>query len=377
MKKLLFRKFIKDTLGFFILIGLALSMIVWVIQAVNFLDFVTEDGHSFYVYFLYSVLNFPKIIHRMLPFLFFVSLFYQITQYQIRDELNIFWQIGIKKINFINMLILYSLIILVVQIILGSFISPLSQNSARSYIRNSNIDFFPALIKQGKFIDTISKLTIFVNSIDSNGGYKDIYLKENLGGDEGNKSQIIYAKEGRLISGGTNRYFELFDGKIISLDDNEINSFQFKKIDFNLSKYTSKTTKYPKIQEASSSDLFRCLKYDFQKKRNLFKAEYLRCEQRMIPNIKEEFLKRVYKPVYIPLLALLCGMLIIKSKGSINFNKYKFALFLLIFFIIIISEISLRYISENNSGLIFFILFPIFCFFSIYFILKNKFTHNA
>ena len=67
MKKLLFRKFVKDTLIFFIMITLVMSLIVWVIQAVGFLDFVTEDGHSFYVYFLYSLLTFPKIIHRMLP----------------------------------------------------------------------------------------------------------------------------------------------------------------------------------------------------------------------------------------------------------------------------------------------------------------------
>ena len=49
------------------------------------------------------------------------------------------------------------------QIIMGSFISPSSQFKARSFLKNSNMDFLPNLIKQGKFIDTISGLTIFIN----------------------------------------------------------------------------------------------------------------------------------------------------------------------------------------------------------------------
>ena len=83
MKKLLFIHFFKDTLKFFIIVTLSLSLIVWVIQAVGFLDFVTEDGHSLYIYFLYTIHNFPKIIHRIMPFVFFISLFYQLNQYEL------------------------------------------------------------------------------------------------------------------------------------------------------------------------------------------------------------------------------------------------------------------------------------------------------
>ena len=80
MKKILIIKFIKDTFSLFIIIASTLGLIVWIIQAVNFLDFVTEDGHGLKVYFLYSIFNFPKIIHRILPFVFFISLFYQIIK---------------------------------------------------------------------------------------------------------------------------------------------------------------------------------------------------------------------------------------------------------------------------------------------------------
>ena len=73
MKKLLFQKLIKDITKFFIITTFAVSLIVWVIQAVGFLDFVTEDGHSLLVYFSYSILSYPKILHRIIPFIFFIS----------------------------------------------------------------------------------------------------------------------------------------------------------------------------------------------------------------------------------------------------------------------------------------------------------------
>ena len=260
MKKILFQKFIKDTFKFFISTSLVIALIVWVIQAVNFLDFVTEDGHGFKVYFSYILLSFPKMLNRILPFVFFISLFYQLNNYENKNELLVFWINGVKKKQFINIIIIYSVLITILQVILGGYISPYSQNEARSFIRSSNVDFFPSLIKEGKFIDTVSNLTIFIESKNSDGDYKNIFLKELTSkDDEKTQFQIIYAKKGILVSSNNNRYFKLYDGKIINKENNKIKSFNFEKINFNLSRYSSKTTSYQKIQEVPSYDLFNCI----------------------------------------------------------------------------------------------------------------------
>ena len=379
MKKLLFQKFISDTFKFFIIISLSIGLIVWVIQAVGFLDYVTEDGHGLIVYFSYTLLNFPKIIHRILPFVFFISLFYQINQYEMKNELVIFWTNGVKKIDFIKVIITYSMCILLIQIFLGGFISPFFQDKARSFIRNSNIDFFSSLIKEGKFIDTVSNLTIFVESKDERGNYKNIFLNDSLDGtpgERGSKSQMIYAKKGILIDNEDGRFFKLTNGRIINNDRGKITNFTFETVDFNLSKYSSKTTTYPKTQEASSKDLFNCIYYDFIKEKDKFKARYLRCNDQSIKNIKQEFLKRFYKPFYLPLLALISSLLILRSKESINYDRFKIFLFILIFMFIVISEISLRYTATSLNGLFFFILFPFLSFISIYIFLKVKFKYK-
>ena len=73
MKKIIYRKIAKDCTKFFLLILFTISIIIWVLQAVNYLDFVTEDGHGFLVYFNYTLLSFPKIFSRVFPFAIFLG----------------------------------------------------------------------------------------------------------------------------------------------------------------------------------------------------------------------------------------------------------------------------------------------------------------
>ena len=144
MKKLIFKNLLKDITNFFLLSIISISLIVWVIQAVNYLDFVSEDGHSFRIYFLYTLLSLPKIIGRVLPFMFFLSLFYILLKYEENNELVIFWLNGIKKISFINVILRFSFFFFVIQIFFSSFLIPQTQDLARSFIRTSNIDSFSA-----------------------------------------------------------------------------------------------------------------------------------------------------------------------------------------------------------------------------------------
>ena len=71
MKKLIFRNLVKDIAVFFILASISLTLIAWVMQAVNYLDIVSEDGHGFKVYFMFTILSLPKLYGKLIIFLFF------------------------------------------------------------------------------------------------------------------------------------------------------------------------------------------------------------------------------------------------------------------------------------------------------------------
>jgi lipopolysaccharide export system permease protein len=375
MKKLIFRKFLKDILIFFIILSFSLSIIVWVIQAVNFLDFVSEDGHGFRVYFSYTLLSFPKVFSRIYLLVFFISVFYIILKYEDKNELIIFWTLGISKVDFIKNLTKFSIFFLLVLFIFTGFVTPKAGESARSFIRDSNIEFFPSLIREKKFIDTVAGLTIYIDEYTKDKKImKNIFLKDQSPSTEA--FQIITAKEGRLINKNGNNYFIFKNGEMLNNEYGDTTSFKFENFQFNISKFTTKSTITPKIQETSTQNLVKCfLNVSYKKNYFIDQRKITRCDQNYISNIKQELLKRFYLPLYIPFIVLIAGLLILKSKEQRKFNSYKILIFIIGFLTIFLSEISIKYTATSAMNNYLFFLIPIIFYFATYFFYFKK-TNN-
>jgi len=367
-EKIIFNKLFIDVSKFLLLITLSLSLIIWVIQAVNFLDYISEDGHGLKTYFLITLLNFPKIFTRILPFCVFISIFYILNKYELKNELVIYWNIGIKKIRFINNLIIFSILLLFFQLFFKIFLVPNSLDLSREYIRSSNMDFFPNLIKEKKFIDSVKNLTIFVETKNKDGELKNIYLKDQMNIE---KSQIIYAKKGRFLLKDNINFLILNDGSFIDIDNKKITSFAFKKTEINLSKYITNTTIFPKVQEVETKYLVNCLYNLYLNKNYKHSTNFLTCAENSQNDIKEEIFKRIVKPFFIPVLVLVASLIILFNKDHFNYSRIQYILFFVGFFILVLSEISARYTTNNLMSITFLIL-PAIIFLVSYFYLLFK-----
>jgi len=371
MKKIIFKNFLRESLEFFILSSFAVTLIVWVIQAVNYLEFVTEDGHSFKIYFLYTIYSLPKIFNKLLPFMFFFSIFFTLIKYEEQNQTLIYWTNGISKITFMNVIIFFSIFFVVLNFFFSLYIVPMSQDKARSFIRDSNIDYLPLLVKPKKFIDTVERLTIYTEKKYQK-TLENIIIKDSF---SKTKSKIIYAKKGYFTENGDDNFLILKSGKILNINEGKTNSFDFNETQVNLSNYTSKTTKTPKIQEVNSKSLFNCLFKD-EIKKNITKENNFkfvcRKDVQSMNKISQELLSRIFKPLYIPLLALISGFLLIKSKNSQGFSKFKFKIFTSAVIIISLSEISTKFYSANIFESFLIIMIPFILFFVCYLFFKNK-----
>ena len=366
MKKLLFTKISKDTIYLFLLLSLSLGLIVWTIQAVNYLDYVTQDGHGLKTYFLYSILNFPKIIHRMVPFIFFISLFLILINYETKNELLIFWTHGITKVKFANVIIFLSVLLFILQIFIGAFVSPHFQYKSRALLKASNIDFFSSLIKEGKFINAVKNLTIFIDNKDIDGSFNNIFID-----DSSKTNKMTYASRGIILEQNEKKLFRLFDGKVINNNKNKINVFSFDQIDIDLSEYSSNTILTPKIQEMPSKNLFLCSFDHIYKKINTSSRN---CDISLINEINQELFKRFYKPLFIPIIAVICSFLLILPKNSSKYKSQSKLTFIFGFCLLIFSETTLRYSTTTSITTLIYIAAPwiIFLFAYYLFYLKVK-----
>ena len=368
MNKLIYRKLSLDILSFFIVASVSLTLIVWVIQAVNFLDIVSEDGHSLKVYFNYTILNLPRIFSRILIFVLFISIFYVINKYEENNEILVFWTNGIKKISFINFLFKFSFFFVILQLILNILIVPYTQNLSRTYIKNSNMDFLPTLISEKKFINVFEKLTIFIEKYNHSGIIEKIFIHEEI---NENSSKIIISEKAKIIKLDNKYKIKLLNGNIANINEKNIYNINFKETEYDLSEFTTKTITHTKVQEINSLQLLKCFS-----NHNLYINDEFKhiCEDRNIKSLSQEIFKRFVVPLYIFILSLVSSTLVIKPKKKKIIKYYKYMIFLFGFFIITISQISFKFISHLKNLDLIIISIPVLLVFFYYFflILKTK-----
>jgi lipopolysaccharide export system permease protein len=289
------------------------------------------------------------------------------------NELIIFWNIGVNKIELINFFLKFSFFLTLVQILFLALIVPKSQEISRSLIKSSNVDFLEDLIKPKRFIDTIKGLTIYTEEKNKDGTLKNIYIKKSS--PDGN-FQITFAKKGIFENKSNDRILVLYNGQTLNSNKGKITNFSFSQSDFGMSEMNTHTTTASKIQEISSMNLLICLKF-LNNKKQMEKMQ--NCTIQNLRNIYQEIFKRFIKPIYIPSLILISLFLIMRSKEDIKYTRFKFSIFLFGLVIIILSESSSGYVSNTYLENIKFILIPLsillFLYISFIYQLKFKFKN--
>ncbi len=376
MEKIIFRKFLYDLISFFFIVTLSLSLITWIIQSVNYLDFISKDGHGFKVYFSFIALNFPKIFSSLIIFSYFVSILYIINKYQSNNEILIFWTNGISKMKFVNFIIKISIFFTIIQIITSYYLIPKTQDYSRDFIRNSNIDLFSSLITEKKFIDTVKDFTIFVERIDEQGNMTNIYLKDSV---NKTNTQIISAKSGRIIEKGSEKYLYLTYGQILDITNNSLEDskiIKFNNTTFNLSNFKTKSTTFPKLQELNSNVLIFCVNHFIFGSKDNYSLPYFHCSLKSAVKGAKEIFDRSVKQLYILIIGAVASMLVFANERNPNYSKNRILIFFIGLLLIVFSELNSHFIGLSIIKNIFVILFPSITFIIAYFSILNLNRRN-
>ena len=82
-------------------------------------------------------------------------------------------------------------------------------------------------------------------------------------------------------------------------------------------------------------------------------------EPKQLNNISQEVFSRIFKPLYIPLLGIISALLLIKSKNSIGYSRYKIMIFISGVILISFSEILTKFFSYNLNRSFLLMIMPI------------------
>ena len=371
MKKTIYKYIFYEFVRYFTVTLFALAAIAWTVQAVNFLDLVTEDGHAFTIYFSYSFLTISKVLTKLIPFCFLVSTVLTILKFEKDNELIVLWTSGLNKMHIVNYMIQISLLIMFIQLLLTTILNPTLLNVSRSLLKNSELKFVPSFLKEKQFNDTVEGLTIFVDSKSKDNIFKNIFIRDesNILSSVGAKSSTIYAKSG-YVSDGKNSLV-LLNGNIQKLNnDGKINIIKFESTSLNLSGISTRSISEPKMQEMSTLFILNCIK---NKNLNTHNCNQ---EKKTLMDSKIEINKRFGMPFFIPLIALVCCFLLASRKDTKMYNLNKYIYFFIAFFILVSAEITVRYSGISWNHTFVYYLIPILMIPFFYFALIRKFKYE-
>ena len=365
----IYQNFLGEIFKLFLITLLSLSLIALTIRAVSFLELIVESGYPLKTYFKYSLLNLFGIIPKFIPLSFFLALLIFSIRHLRENDFVILWTSGIKKIQITNLLLFSSVIIVLINLIFSTTITPSALNKSRQLLSSNYYNSFLPTIRAQQFNDTFNNFTFFVeNKIDNE--IQNIFLYDkgnnlkNLSSNSSStKSTTILAQTG--IVGKRNLI--LFNGEIISEKKDFSNEIiKFQQLNINLSNFNTATIKEAKIQETSTFKLFKC----FSEKNKSHKY----CNENFKKEIFPTLNRRLVMPFYIPVLTLIASILLINSK-KFYFNKS--GVFIYGIIVLLFSELVVRLTGVNNLILWSFLIFPLVVLPSVYIFLIRKFSRES
>ena len=249
------------------------------------------------------------------------------------------------------MILKISLVPTIIAFFLYVYLAPMTGLISRNILANSEFSFINALVKKNNFNSPFNNLTVYVGKNDNQGNLKKVYLFEN--------NKTIIAKQGKVLNTNNKNYLQLINGFIHEKsENNKITINKFEKTLYDFTKYQSNIVTVPKFQERSFLWLLTEFKKNKKKKNILF-----------------EIHKRLFKPLFIPIIALLCCFILYGNNEKFNLIKLRFLIFSLGISFIIFFEILLNLSASKIFFQYFLYSFPICAIIIIYFFL-HKFIQN-
>jgi lipopolysaccharide export system permease protein len=370
----IYQNFIREILKTFLVILFGLSVIAWTVRAVNFLDLIVENGYSIMTYFQYSFLNLFGIMTKFIPLSFLLSLMIFIIKQLRENEFVILWTSGVKKLKIVNLFFIVSMFIFIFYICFSTFITPFALNKSRILLSKDGYNSFLPTIRIQKFSDSFEGFTFIVDKKFKN-QIKNVFIHDesntlkNLTSESSeNRSTTIIAQEGVVEE----KRMLLFDGKIIfsNKEKFENNVVKFSQLNIDLRDLKTSTIKNPKLQETLTVDLIKCVFGSLEKK-------ILNCKERNKNEIITTLNRRLVLPLYIPVVALICSFLLIKTRTTNNYFLNKNTIFIFGFLILLYAELVIRFTGTSKLIGSLFLITPILLMPTIYIALMFNLSHES
>lgn len=282
-----------------IVIAFSLTAIIWLTQALRFIDFIVNKGVSTITFLQMTGLLIPSLLFVILPFAVFVSVLFIYHRLNLDSELVVLRSAGQSRWQMARPVLMVAGGAAIFAYFIALFLMPVTNNKFKDMQTFLRDNYASLLLQEEVFNTPMKGLTVFVRKRHANGTLEGILVHDNR--DEEHPVTMM-AQKGHIKQTPSGPRFLLYNGNRQELQSGRFSFLKFEEYMVDLNFYTadaSKRTRKP--DEYFLTELFS--------------------EAKSNPERRAELLAEAHHRITWPLYTLIMGLFAYGSLMRGEFNR--------------------------------------------------------
>jgi lipopolysaccharide export system permease protein len=222
----------------FLLSFAALTMTVWLTQALRQFDLVSAQGQTIVTFFKITLLLLPSLTTVTAPMALMLAVIYTFNSMNQGSELVVINAAGTRQWWLLKPVLIAGLLVTGFMAMMTLWMSPLSLQMWRELRSEVNGDLVTSIIKEGEFVKIENGLYFQLRQRKPDGTLRGIFMSDSRDDDE---SVEYIAERGAVLDSPLGIFMVMSDGTIQSRkeEDSSLSIIQFTSYSFDLSTFSS------------------------------------------------------------------------------------------------------------------------------------------
>jgi lipopolysaccharide export system permease protein len=237
----LFRRTTRYVLGLLfwpmLLVTVSLTGIIWLMQALRFVDFIINRGLSVADFLYLTALILPSLLSLILPIAVLIAVVFTYHKLYSESELVVMQASGISRLQLARPAMLAGLMVTGVTYLFTLYLLPLANRQfedMRDFLRDN---YASVLLQEEVFNHPVDGMTVFIRERSDTGKLKGILVHDNRDPDS---TITMMADEATLVQTPSGPRFLLENGIRQEKRDGQLSWLNFASYSLDLSYYTKR-----------------------------------------------------------------------------------------------------------------------------------------
>lgn len=287
----------KNLGGTALIVAFSLTSIVWLTQALRFIDFIVNRGVSVLTFLKLTALIVPSLLYVVMPLTMFIAVLFIYSKLLGDSELVVLQNAGLSRFQISKPVMMVGMAAALFAYFISLYALPVTYRQFKDMQVFLRDNYASMLLQEEVFNTPMDGMTVFVRERDQNSGLlKGILVHDNR---DIHNPVTMMAQRGQLQQTAKGPRFLLYEGNRQEVKDGRLSFLKFDSYSIDLSFYA-------KVDEARN-----------RKPEELFLNELFSTAEEQ-PERKGELLaeahQRIIWPLYNLVLALFAAAMLLKGQ---------------------------------------------------------------